>query len=78
MVWFGCFHEQPDYRFVRVLGRGAFGRVSEAVHVRSGRTVAIKKVMNLFHDARWGYLETKRIMREVRSFKLKSTIHLIQ
>jgi eukaryotic-like serine/threonine-protein kinase len=32
----------PGYRGVRELGRGGFGRVIEAVHVATGRVVAIK------------------------------------
>jgi mitogen-activated protein kinase 1/3 len=37
----------PDYKAVTYLGKGAYGMVCKALHVPSGRYVAIKK-MTLF------------------------------
>jgi len=39
--------------------------VAEAVHVPSGRRVAIKKMLNLFEDV----IDTKRLLREIQILK---------
>jgi len=50
-----------DYECLRVLGKGGYGQVCEAIHKPSGKRVAIKRMDNIFcnrHHAR-------RILREI-------------
>ncbi|ETO25843.1 hypothetical protein RFI_11295, partial [Reticulomyxa filosa] len=74
-------HELGDrYRFVRYLGRGAYGHVAEGVVVKNGTTttttttttmekvqhVAIKKMTNIFDYM----MDAKRILREIRILRM--------
>ena len=55
-----------DYQFLRLIGSGSYGSVCEAIHVPSGKHVAIKKIKNLFDDK----VDCKRILREVQLLRL--------
>jgi mitogen-activated protein kinase 1/3 len=50
-----------DYDLIKLLGEGAYGEVASAVHVHTGRKVAIKKMKGVFDDN----VDCKRILREV-------------
>jgi serine/threonine protein kinase len=54
-----------DYQIKKVIGWGSYGKVAEAVHLPSGRRVAIKKMLNLFEDV----VDTKRLLREIQILK---------
>jgi mitogen-activated protein kinase 1/3 len=59
----------PQFEIVRQLGSGSYGTVSEAVHLPTGRKLAIKKVLDLFEDR----VDCKRILREVQL--LRKIVH---
>lgn len=50
----------PHYLVQRVLGEGAYGTVASAIHLPTGRHVAIKKVLPFDHS-----LFTIRTLREI-------------
>jgi len=50
------------YEPKRILGQGAYAVVCEAVDLRTGTKVAIKKNKNVFHDL----IDAKRILRELK------------
>ena len=55
----------PDYKFISYLGHGAYGMVIKALHIPSGKEVAIKKILNLFDNE----TDTLRILREIYLIK---------
>lgn len=55
------WHVGRRYELRRELGRGSYGAVAEGVDTWTGRRVAVKRIHNLFRDAR----DAKRILREV-------------
>ena len=58
-----------DYRLIKMLGQGAYGAVASAVHLPTGKKVAIKRMEGLFEDE----TDSKRILREIHILKqLKS------
>lgn len=50
-----------QYELVRIIGSGSYGSVAEAVHIPSGKTVAIKKMDDVFSDEE----DCKKIVREM-------------
>eukprot|EP01083_Nonionella_stella_P282667 961879_1 len=38
------------YEFIRYLGHGAYGYVAEGKHIKTGKKVAIKKILKIFHN----------------------------
>lgn len=50
-----------DYHLEKEIGRGSYGSVVRAKHKQTGKTVAIKKVGNVFNNA----IDSKRLLREV-------------
>ena len=56
------FVVNSNYRVVKALGEGAYGVVCEAVDVRTGESVAIKRIGNIFSHL----TDAKRCLREVR------------
>lgn len=57
----------PDYyKVTKALGAGAYGVVAEAVDTRSGETVAIKKISNLFVHL----VDSKRTLREITILRM--------
>jgi serine/threonine protein kinase len=50
-----------DYEIKKQIGCGSYGKVSEAIHLPTGKRVAIKKILNLFEDL----IDTKRLLREI-------------
>ena len=50
-----------EYDLEKEIGRGSYGSVARAKHLPSGRTVAIKKVANVFANI----IDAKRLLREV-------------
>lgn len=66
-----------EYEVVRLLGTGSYGSVREAIHKPSGKTVAIKKVENMFDDL----IDCKRILREaqiMRKMQHSNIVRLIE
>lgn len=49
------------YKILKILGTGSYGSVAQAIHVPSGKKVAIKKITEVFEDE----LDCKRILREI-------------
>ena len=39
---------QQKYKLVRLIGKGSYGTVLQAVHIESGRQVAIKHLKSIF------------------------------
>lgn len=58
-----------DYEIIKIIGKGSYGDVAEAIHKPSKRKVAIKRVFRLFDDL----VDCKRIVREI--FILRSLVH---
>ena len=50
-----------EFEIVKQLGSGSYGSVCEVIHKPSNKTVAIKKVLDLFDDN----IDCKRVLREV-------------
>jgi serine/threonine protein kinase len=48
--------------------------VCEAVHVSTGKRVAIKKILNLFEDA----IDTKRLLREILILKNLNNMNIVK
>jgi len=67
----------PNYVVERILGTGSYGSVCRAIHVSTGRKVAIKRVKNVFDDD----IDCKRILREVtlmRKLNHPSVVKIIE
>ncbi len=52
----------PEYKIIRKIGSGAYSSVWDAIHVESGKKVAIKKETDVFDDL----IDCKRLLREVK------------
>lgn len=50
-----------EYDIVKVLGQGSFGKVLEAVHIKTRKKVAIKMMKNLFDND----YDSKRLVSEI-------------
>ncbi len=50
-----------EYRCIKLLGKGGYGFVAEAIHIPTGKHVAIKKMDEVFCNRS----HTRRILREV-------------
>ena len=50
----------PDFELIKEIGRGSYGTVVRAKHKLSGKTVAIKKLSNVFNNQG----DSKRLLRE--------------
>lgn len=50
-----------NYRCEKILGRGSYGEVAQAIQLSTGKRVAIKKMDNIFDDE----TDCKRILREI-------------
>lgn len=67
-------HIQKDYLIVSRLGKGCYGEVAEAIHIPSGRSVAVKLITDIFTDV----YELKKVIREIeilRNFSLMPNGH---
>ncbi len=65
-----------EYQLVRLIGSGSYGSVAEAIHKQSGKTVAIKKMDDVFSDEE----DCKKIVREmmlIKHLKSKYTTKLL-
>ena len=54
------------YKFIRYLGHGAYGYVAEGRNIETGKKVAIKKILRIFHNR----IDAKRLLRELRILRL--------
>jgi mitogen-activated protein kinase 1/3 len=54
-----------DYKVEKLLGQGSYGAVARAVHVPTGKQVAIKQMKSIFDDS----TDCKRILREISILK---------
>jgi mitogen-activated protein kinase 1/3 len=66
--------EPIDYDIVKVIGKGSYGNVYEAIEKSTGRRVAIKKILYLFNDK----TDCKRILREVRLLRYLHSKYVIE
>eukprot|EP00826_Nyctotherus_ovalis_P018912 TRINITY_DN1574_c0_g1_i11.p1 TRINITY_DN1574_c0_g1~~TRINITY_DN1574_c0_g1_i11.p1 ORF type:complete len:283 (+),score=75.53 TRINITY_DN1574_c0_g1_i11:176-1024(+) len=58
-----------NYEIVKLIGKGSYGDVAEAIHKPSKQRVAIKRIFRLFDDL----VDCKRIVREI--CLLRSLVH---
>lgn len=58
---FSDWHVGPNYKCVKLLGKGSYGQVCSAIHIPTGEVVAIKRVPNLFENLG----DTHRVLREL-------------
>lgn len=56
------FLVDAEYEVSKELGQGAYGCVAAATHRRTGESVAIKKITNVFSKR----ILTKRALREIK------------
>jgi mitogen-activated protein kinase 1/3 len=49
------------YKISKILGKGSYGQVAQAVDAVTGNTIAIKRMSDIFHDA----IDAKRAYREM-------------
>ncbi len=52
----------PEFKMIRKIGAGAYSSVWDAIHVPTGKRVAIKKETGVFEDL----IDGKRLLREIR------------
>lgn len=65
-----------DYAITKIIGKGSYGDVAEAVQKSTGRKVAIKRIYRIFEDL----VDCKRILREIallRQLKHANVVGLI-
>jgi mitogen-activated protein kinase 1/3 len=55
-----------DYELIKLLGKGSYGSVVEAIQLSTGKKVAIKKMDSVFDDL----TDCKRILREIKLLKM--------
>jgi len=55
-----------EYDLVKVVGKGSYGSVAEAIQKSSGKKVAIKKMDGIFDDL----TDCKRILREIKLLRM--------
>mmetsp|Transcript_4013 Transcript_4013/g.8613 ORF Transcript_4013/g.8613 Transcript_4013/m.8613 type:complete len:398 (+) Transcript_4013:156-1349(+) len=70
------FEVSSEYAVRKAVGQGAYGLVTAARHIESGRTVAIKKIPKAFEDS----IDCKRLLREIkilRHFKHDNILGLV-
>ena len=58
---FGDWEINDEYEITKIIGKGSYGDVAEAVQKRTGKKVAIKRIYKLFDDL----VDCKRIVREI-------------
>ena len=64
-----------DYEIIKIIGKGSYGDVAEAIHKPTKRHVAIKRIYRVFEDL----VDCKRIVREIailRSMKHPNVVSL--
>ena len=49
------------YKLEKILGRGSYGSVAQAIQLETGKKVAVKKISNVFDNT----VDCKRILREI-------------
>lgn len=49
------------YKISKILGKGSYGQVAQAVDIVTGNTIAIKRMSDIFNDA----IDAKRAYREM-------------
>ena len=65
------------YKCEKLLGKGSYGEVAQAIQLSTGKRVAIKKMDNIFEDE----TDCKRILREItllRKLKHPCVVELIE
>ncbi len=66
-----------EYRCIKLLGKGGYGYVAEAIHIPTGRHVAIKKMDEVFCNRN----HARRILREItllRKLKSRQVVDIIE
>mmetsp|Transcript_35903 Transcript_35903/g.26175 ORF Transcript_35903/g.26175 Transcript_35903/m.26175 type:complete len:82 (+) Transcript_35903:60-305(+) len=59
---FNDWNVGENYRCIKIIGAGADGLVAEAIHRRSNKKVAIKRLKGIFKDSNM----TVRYLREIQ------------
>jgi serine/threonine protein kinase len=60
-TWAASWEVGQEYTPVSLLGQGGWGQVCEAIHIETGKRVAIKRVQGVFKNR----LKAVRMLREV-------------
>jgi mitogen-activated protein kinase 1/3 len=63
-----------DYKCDKLLGKGSYGSVASAIHIPTGKKVAIKKMDGVFEDE----TDCKRILREVKLLRRMRSPYVVQ
>lgn len=58
----------------KLIGYGSYGNVCEAVHKKTGKKVAIKKLVKMFADE----IDTKRMLREILILKKLNNANIVK
>lgn len=64
----------PKYKFLKILGSGSYGSVCDAIHVKTGTPVAIKRYTNVFKDS----FKCKRVLRELELLFSLDYIYIVR
>ena len=64
----------PHYEVLKLIGQGSYGAVAKALHVPSGKEVAIKQMKGVFEDV----TDCKRILREISILKEVKSNYIVE
>ncbi len=68
------FTVEKRYKFIKMMGGGAYGVVCSAMDLKKNRKVAIKKIGKAFEDL----VDAKRIFREIKLLKFINHQNIIK
>lgn len=64
----------PTYEIKKLVGSGSYGAVCEAVHLPTGKKVAIKRIHGIFEDN----IDCKRLLREIKILRLLDSDYIVK
>lgn len=62
------------FKIIKIIGSGAYGTVCEGVDLSTGKSIAIKRITNLFIYP----IETKRVLREITLLRLLTHPNIVK
>ena len=64
----------PEYKMLKKIGAGAYSSVWDAIHIASGRKVAIKREAGVFEDL----VDCKRLLREIKLLRRLQQANIVK
>lgn len=62
-----------DYEITKIVGKGSYGDVAEAIQKKTGKKVAIKRIYRVFEDL----IDCKRIVREIAILRRLHHVNIV-